>query len=142
MVRRLAVEHGLTGGAGYRDFKVGKKVAVPPDGVRAETLTILAELGHKRILHPERSREMSHERGEKLVSSLSFDPFDNSAQGGIFHKWLLFIRRIPRAWVILPVLHSGLDISLAQNSTKTAKRELLAGRNNGNVQHCSRDAWA
>jgi hypothetical protein len=74
---------------------------------------------------------MAHQRRKELFSRVGFDPLDNGAERNSFHKRVRFIRRIPRARIILPVLHSGFDISFVQNWTKAGKHESFTGENNG-----------
>jgi hypothetical protein len=62
---------------------------------------------------------MTHQRKKELFSRLGFDSFDNGAERTSSRKRVRFIRHISRARIILPVLHSGFDISLVQDWTKS-----------------------
>src|SRR5262249_536689 len=95
----------------------------PPGRARAEALTILAKLGHERVLYPKRSGEMAHERGEELISSLGFDTLDNGTEGSAFRKRRLFLHLIPLVWLLLPILPYHPGIARVWQGTKAAKRE-------------------
>src|SRR5712691_6050850 len=95
MVSHLAVEHSLTRRAGQGNFKVRKKITVPPNGPRPKALAVLAEFRDERVLHTECGGQMSHERVEEPLPSLGLDALDDGAEGDVFRKRRLFVHLVP-----------------------------------------------